>query len=93
MKKSNSSISGWLDKHGDPDIIKQVEEEAIDIIIENTNKTNYKEELKKVLDIVNNSPYGWLDKDSVESKNILNILESIYKKGFEEGVNSSYDDI
>ena len=59
MKKSNNIISDWLDKYGDPEIDKKVEEELERM----TNKEEPKHEIEEMYDLYCKS---FLNQDIIE---------------------------
>ena len=50
MKKSKNKISDWLDKHGDPEIQKLVEQQAKQIMAKNNIEYQYLNLLQNILD-------------------------------------------
>jgi hypothetical protein len=47
MKQSKNTISDWLDKHGNPEIAKLVEQQAREIMAENARNNNNMIKLNK----------------------------------------------
>ena len=83
MKKSNNTISGWLEKYGDPEIEKQVEKEIEGI----TNKVHKMNKLISIGFLGIQSCYLNIDIDDAKKRymteNDLEDLEGVTIREFE----------